>query len=140
MGHMEIEQREVKELLVDLSEAPGRMQRKARQGVREGARVINREMRIDATGHKGNWFGKPGTSYVVPLPQHVSNEMIGLLEAEIGIESKGAGKLAHLLAFGSVKNAPAYDYTAGPRRAMPEVERILADQAEESVLGGDGAE
>ncbi len=61
--------------------------------------------------------------------------MVGPFEVEAGIENKGAGKLGHIIAYGSVNNGPAYDPMAGPRRALPHIERMLADTAEESVLG-----
>ena|SRR5689334_19742208 len=126
---------ELQTLGVDLTSAPLRVQFNAPKRLREAARVVEREMKVDAEGHIGNYFGKPGTEFVVPLAQHVSSELRSDYEAEIGIESKGAGKLAHIIAYGSVNNAPAYDPGAGPRRAMPRVLDIFADLAEESVLG-----
>ena len=128
---------ELERLVVDMDGAPGRIQRNARKAVAKGARIIDRAMTEDATGHLGNLWGKPGTSYPTPLERHVSHEMIGPLSAEIGIEYKGAGKLAHILAYGSVNNAPAYDPMSGPRRVMPLVLEAMADAAEESVFGDD---
>ena len=139
MGGIEIDGHEVKQLEVDLSGASLRVQFNAGKATRAAARVIDREMTIDATGHMGNWFGRPGTSYPTPLEQHVTHEMLAPLLAEIGIEKQGAGKLAHIIAYGSVNNAPAYDPGLAPRRAMGEVLDIYADAAEESVLGdGEG--
>lgn len=131
----EVDATELRQLAADLSGAPLRVQWNADKAVRRGARLIDREMRRDARGHQGNWFGIPGTEFNTPLENHVSHEMVGPLEAEIGIESKGAGKLAHIIVYGSVNNAPVYDHTAGPRRAMPRIEQIMAEAAEESVLG-----
>jgi beta-glucosidase-like glycosyl hydrolase len=129
------EDSELKTLAVDLTSAPLRMQFAAPKRLREAARVVEREMRVDAEGHIGNYFGKPGTEYPIPLAQHVSSELLSDYEAEIGIEARGAGKLAHIIAYGSVNNAPAYDPGAGPRRAMPRVLEIFADLAEKAVLG-----
>lgn len=131
-----IDDSELKRLEVDISAAPGRMQRNASEATVKGARVVNREMKIDATGHQGNVFGRPGTGFDTPLQKHVSYELLTPLEAEIGIEYQGAGKLGHIIAKGSVNNAPAYDYMAGPRRSLQQVERVYAEAAEESVLGG----
>ena len=64
--------------------------------------------------------------------------MIGPLAAEIGIEKKGAGKLAHIIVFGSANNAPVYDHTAALRRSIPAIEKVLADAAEGSVFGTRG--
>lgn len=125
----------LRDLEVDLSRAPKRV--RSPQGIRRAARRIEREMRVDATGHKGNWFGKAGTSYVIPTPR-VSTDLTGDLSAVVGIEARGSGNLFHLLAYGSANNAPAYDPGAGPRRAMPGVLDDLADHAEESVLGRRG--
>lgn len=133
---------ELRELEVDLSRAPKRV--KSPQGIARAARVIEREMRIDATGHVGNYFGKVGTDYVIPTPT-VSHDITGELSAEIGIEeghSKGtpgaSGSIFHLLAYGGPYNAPAYDPGAGPRRAQNHVLGILADHAEDAVLGRRG--
>jgi hypothetical protein len=127
---------ELRRLEVDLSGAPLRAQWNLTNGVRRGAAIVDKGMRVDASGHKGNWFGLPGTSYDTPLEQHVSHEMLSPDTAEIGIENKGAGKLAHIIVFGSVNNAPVYDHMSGPRRAMPRVVSAMADQAEDDVLGG----
>ncbi len=133
---------ELKHLEIDLKNAPRRV--RSPQGLRRAAKEIEREMRVDAKGHEGNWFGKPGTQYVIPTPI-VSHELTGPLSAEIGIESghkKGtpgaSGGVFHLLAYGGPKNEPAYDPGAGPRRAMTRVLNELADHAEESTLGRRG--
>lgn len=126
---------ELRQLGVDLSDAPLRIQFNATDALRGASRLVNREMRKDASGHQGNFFGKPGTNFVQPLARHVTDELTGPLEAEIGIAYKGAGRLAHIIVFGSVNNAPVYDHTAGLRRAEPRILEMFADAAEESVLG-----
>lgn len=133
-----IDDSELNRLELDLRGAPMRIKLNASSAVRKSAKAIDAQMVIDAAGHQGNWFGIPGTEFNTPLEKHVSHEMLGPLSAEIGIESKGAGKLAHIIVFGSVNNAPVYDHMAGPRRALPTVDRLMADAAEESVLGEKG--
>lgn len=128
---------ELRNLEIDLEGAPYRIQRNGPTTLRKAARLVDAGMRVDAAGHQGNWFGRPGTSYETPLPEHVSHELITPWEAEIGIESKGAGKLAHIIVYGSVNNPPVYDHTAALRRARPEIEKMFADTTEESVLGGE---
>ena len=93
-------------------------------------------MVVDATGHMGNWYGIPGTEYATPLEEHVSHELIGSLKAEIGIEYEGAGKIAHIIVYGSEKNDPVYDHTKALTRSTPAILKLFADAAEDSVLGG----
>lgn len=133
---LRIESDELSRLELDFREAPGRMQRSANRTLdgRAGP-MIAKEMRVDATGHQGNYFGVPGTEYDTPLEKHVSHEMLDPWTVEVGIEAKGAGKLAHIIVYGSVNNGPTYDHMAGPRRALPRIERMLGDDAEDAVLG-----
>lgn len=127
---------ELKNLEIDLSGTPRRAQRRAQARLAGPVgRKLARAMRIDAAGHRGNYFGKPGTEYITPLDRHVSHEMVGPYEVEAGIENKGAGKLGHIIAYGSIKNAPAYDPGAGPRRVLPSIVNDLADMAEDAMLG-----
>lgn len=134
---IEIDARELVQLGVDISKAPMRIQMKAPAVLR--TRVgpkLEREMKDDARGHKGNWFGIPGTSYITPLPQHVSHQMVGMWSVEAGIEMEGAGKLQNIIVFGVPgRNPPTYDHTAAGRRTLPHALRWLAGAAEESVLG-----
>lgn len=132
--------RELRQLEVDLRKAPLRTQFNARKAMTKAARVVQREMKRDATGHHGNYFGAPGTEYLTPLAKHVTFDVDGPYSAEIGFEKKGAGNLAHLLVYGSAKNAPVYDHTAALRRSEQEIVYLFADAAERSVLGGDGRE
>lgn len=133
-----IDDSELDRLAIDLSGAPLRVQFNASSAVRRSAAIVDEGMVQDARGHQGNWFGIPGTSYDTPLEKHVSHELLAPLEAEIGIEQKGAGKLAHIIVFGSVNNAPVYDHTAALRRSIPAIADMLADAAEESVFGRRG--
>lgn len=135
---IDIDDAELRNLEIDLSGAPGRIQRRAPATLRtKVGPALSREMKADAAGHMGNYFGIPGTEYVTPLPRHVSFEMRSTWEVEAGIENKGAGKLAHIIVYGSVNNAPVYDHTAALRRVQPRALQWLADAAEGSVLGDD---
>lgn len=134
---IEIDYHEVKQLELDLSRAPGRLQRASRNSLKYRAGpILASAMRHDATGHQGNYFGIAGTEFSTPLEKHVSHEMVDLDTVEAGIENKGAGRLGNIIAKGSANNAPAYDFMAGPRRVMPKIEEILAGDAEAAVLGG----
>ncbi len=136
MTRMEWDADELGRLVVDMRGAPHRMQRNAIDSLMtEIGPLVKREMKVDARGHKGNWFGMPGTSYNTPLEKHVNFEQVGKYEIEVGIDNVGAGKLANIIVFGSVNNDPVYDHMAGPRRALPRVERLAGNAAEDSVLG-----
>jgi hypothetical protein len=126
---------DLRELQADLSKAGPLVGFRASKAIGTGARMIERGMREDARGHMGNYFGIPGTEYPTPLEEHVSWEYLTPLYAEIGIEYEGAGKVAHIIVHGSANNAPVYDHTAPLRRSTPLIERLLAGEAEKSVLG-----
>jgi hypothetical protein len=138
MVRIHIDDTELVRLELDLRAAPKRVQFGATKQVMAAAKTIDRQMTIDATGHQGNWFGIPGTEFNTPLELHVSHEMLDRYTAEIGIEMKGAGKLAPIIVYGSVNNAPVYDHMAGPRRVLPKIVEDFADMAEDSVLGERG--
>lgn len=137
MVRLHIDDSELDRLEMDLAGAPLRVQFGAQKALMSGARLVDREMAEIVDGHRGNWFGKPGTSYPTPIGQHVSHEMVGDLEAEIGVEKKGAGKLAHILAYGSVNNGPVFDHTQALTRAMPRIAEQFGEMAEDAVLGGE---
>lgn len=136
-GRVHIDAHELRDLEFDLSKAPTRIRNP--KALRQAARIVEREMKVDAAGHVGSYFHKSKRHKdATDLPKHVSSELISPTVAEIGIENKGAGALGHLIAYGGPYNEPAYDPGAGPRRAMPRVANEMADHAEESVLGKGG--
>lgn len=126
-GFIEIDDRELRTLEVDISQAPGRMQRHATDATVAGLKEITRQMKIDAKGHR----------YLPRFGRAPDYQLITTLEGEAGFRPRNRkqGSLAHILLYGSVNNGPIYDYLAGPTRAMPKVEKTYADAAETSVLG-----
>lgn len=126
---LSIDDTELRRLEVDISGAPGRMQRNCTETVIKGARAVEKGMKRDARGHR----------YLRHLPKAVSYQLLTPFEAEIGLGPKRMtqGSLAHIIAYGSVNNAPVYDHTAALRRETPNIERMFADAAEQSVLGED---
>lgn len=120
---------QLNELEADLRGAPARIQVDTREGVKRAAKRIAKEMRVDASGHR----------YLADLPRAVSYTAF-FNEAEIGLGPRRGtqGSLAHIIAYGSVNNAPVYDYTAGLRRAEPKILEDFADDAESDVLGKGG--
>ena len=129
-----IDDSELFQLEVDLRGAPGRVQRAMPRTMMVIGERVDEQMTIDATGHKGNWFGIPGTGYVTPTPP-VSHELIEPDLVEAGIENRGSGKLFHIIAYGSVNNEPAYDPWEGVRRALPAVEQEMVEMGEQAVFG-----
>lgn len=119
---------ELNRLSVDLSEAPGRMQRKAPAVFARGAFEIKNRIERAASGH----------DYLPTLDNHVSYDRLGLLEYEIGFDKRGQGNLANIAVYGSVNNAPIMESPAQlARYEIPAIERHLGDAGEEAVLGGD---
>lgn len=124
-----IDTSELNRLAVDLSRAPGRLQRRAPRTMRRSALEIKRKMQADFSGH--NYAGGvPGSL------EFEQRDAVGLAY-EIGeLDSSGPQwGIAAILAFGTSNNAPVVDHTAGLRREMPTMLRHLADDAEGSVLG-----
>ena len=131
MVNIHIDDHELRNLEIDLAGAPARIQLAAPRVLREhvGPR-LEREMKRDARGHR----------FLPRLQRAVSWEMLGEWEVEAGISPRPSGRqgrLAHIIVYGSVNNAPVYDHTAALRRTEPFAARALADAGEESVLGDD---
>lgn len=118
----------VNRLAVDLSEAPGRAQRKAPGVFARGAFEIKNRIKRAASGH----------DYLPSLDAHVSYTKYGFLDYEIGFDKVGQGNLANIAVYGSINNAPVMESPEMiARYELPEIERHLGDVGEESVLGGD---
>lgn len=120
------DKREMDRVAVDLTRAPGRVQRNSSTVMRRFASRVARGMRADASGHR----------YLDQLPSTVSHGQTGPLRHEVGFDKRGQGKLAHIIVFGSVNNAPVFDNAASVRRELPRATDSLADAGEDSILGG----
>lgn len=119
---------EVNRLSLDLSEAPGRMQRKAPKVFGRGALEIKKRLQRAASGHR----------YLPELDNYVGYDKLGELTYEIGFEKAGQGNLAVFAVYGSVNNAPVMMSPADAARLeMSAIERNLADAGEAAVLEGD---
>ncbi len=119
---------ELEALQIDLTGAPRRVQFKAKRTLREKVGpALHREMKRDARGHR----------FLGHLPKSVTWEMLDDWGIEAGLEPKSRtqGRLAHIIVYGSVNNAPVYDHTAALRRVQSRAVAWLADDAEDSVLG-----
>lgn len=127
MTRIEFDTSEVDRLALDLSRAPGRMQRRAPKVFEVAANKIKRGMRRDAEGHR----------HLAGLPSQLEYDRLGALDYEIGYNKVGQGNLANFAAFGSINNAPVLVLDAPLRHELPHMLRALADEAEDSVFGGD---
>ena len=121
---------ELERLAVDLSQAPGRIQRAAPKVMRQGAIAIKAAMQVDASGHRH-------------LPHFAEEVGYSRLDAiglayEIGFNKHGQGHLANIIVFGSINNAPVYNFTDALRRETPLLVNRLANAGEDAVLGGAG--
>lgn len=126
-GGFEIDDSELRTLQVDLSKAPGRMQRGGHKTLGRAGDLVNKGMKQDARGHR----------YLPRLPRSVSNEFIDYWTQEIGLSPIPGtqGRLAHIIVYGSVNNAPVYDHTAALRRSTPAILEMFAGEAEDDTLG-----
>lgn len=118
---------ELDRMIVDLSEAPGRIQRRAPKVFEVAANKIKRGMKRDASGH----------GHLPDLDRHVSYDRLDALglSYEIGFDKIGQGHLANFAAFGSINNAPVMDHTAALREEIPFVMRNLGNAGADSVFG-----
>lgn len=135
-GGQSIDRSELNELALDLSKAPGRIQRRVPKVLRRGALEVKRGMARDffsqpkVAGHRG---------YYPHVARAVSYDELTPFDFEIGVDKNAEqGPLANILAFGSVNNAPVVDQTASLRREMPKIQMHLGDAAEDCVLSDKG--
>lgn len=119
---------EVDRLAVDLSRAPSRAQRRARHEFSASADRVKFAMKRLASGHR----------FLDQLPDTVGSSRLGELDYEIGFDKVGQGKLANIIVYGSVNNAPVFDHTDALRGELSTLLRHLGDAGEDSVLGGPG--
>lgn len=127
----EYDDTELRRLEVDLRGAPARVQRRASVEVDKAGDLVQRGMRRQASGHRS----------LRHLPKSITREMLGPYEVEVGYDThvRGAqGRLAHIIVYGSVNNAPQWDHTVPLRNATPRILQRLAEAGEESVLGDEG--
>lgn len=129
-----IDDTDLRKLEVDLSGARLRIQFGVTRNIGRGARLVEREMKIDATNAR-----RHSPSRIKHLPKSTSWEMLDAFSAEIGLapKTRTQGALAHILAYGTSTRPPIYDHTAGLRRATPRIERMLLEDAADDVLGAE---
>lgn len=127
MSTISFDSSEVNALALDLSRAPGRMQRSAPKTFARMAFETKGNLQRDATGH----------GHLPQLQSHVAYDRIGDLDYEIGFNKSGQGNLAVLAVYGSTNNSPVMGTPMDAlRRELPAAIRHLGGDAEDAVLGG----
>ena len=117
---------EVDRLAVDLSQAPGRIQRAAPKVFEVAANKIKKSLRRDASGHDYLQSG---------FAEKVNYDRLGGIAYEIGFDDVGQGELAGIAVYGSVNNAPVMGSPADHAvLEIPHMLRHLGDEGEEAVL------
>ena len=118
---------EVDRLALDLSKAPGRIQRATPQVFLVGINKAKKNLKRMASGH----------TYLPELDDHVEYDVLGSLHYELGFNKVGQGHLANIAVYGSVNNAPVMGTpTDALRMELPHIEHHLGDEGEDAVLGG----
>lgn len=127
MTRIEFDASEVRSLALDLSKAPGRIQRRAPKTLRKGAFDVKQRLRRDAEGH----------AYLPGLAAKAAYDEMTPLSYEIGIDKGGQGDLGNVAVYGTSNNAPIMSHPETHLRLeMPTILRHLGDDGEDSVLGG----
>lgn len=119
---------QVRTVEVDLSEAPGRIARKAPKVMKRGALETKRNLKVMATGH----------GHLEQLPRFVEFEQIDALglDYEIGFNKGGQGSLANIAVYGSENNAPIMGTpTDALRMELPAILRNLGNEGADAVFG-----
>lgn len=127
--NISLDHSELDEVAVDLAKAPGRIARTAPKVLKTGAFKAKQNLQRDADGHR----------HLDSFAHHVAFEQLdGLgLDYEIGFNKSGQGKLAPIMVFGSVNNAPIMGTPADAlRKEMPAILIHLADAGADAVFGG----
>jgi hypothetical protein len=110
-------------LAVELGSAGRKATLGAAKIIAKGAGNIEKGMRLDFSGHR----------YAPRIPQAINSTIRGL-SAEIGVDKRGPqGGLGNILAFGTSRNGPVVDHTAGLRREIPAVEEWMSKLGIESL-------
>lgn len=125
-----IDASEVERLGVDLSAAPERVQREARNVMKRSALEVKRGMQDDFSGHRYAG-GVPASLEFEPMDGTGLAYKVGELDS--------AGRqwgIAAILAYGTSNNAPNVDHKAALRRETPRILLYLGAAGEDAVLGG----
>lgn len=129
-----IDDSELRTLIVDLSNQPARIQWKGPEGLRKSGRIVEAEMKIDARNAR-----RHSPSRIKHLPKGFRWDVVHPWRVEVGTGPRAGtqGSMAHWFAYGTSTSPPIYDHTAGLRRATPRILEIMLEAGADSVLGED---
>jgi hypothetical protein len=127
VSKIEFDASEVRSLALDLSKAPGRIQRSAPKVLEVGAFKTKRNLQRMASGHR----------FLGGLDSAVAYDALTPLHYEIGFDKGGVGSLANVAVYGTSNNAPVMGTPMDALRLeLPSIMRHLSDEGEDAVLGG----
>lgn len=124
--YFSIDASEVHELAIDLTRAPERLRNNLDEVFKNEASALQGDMRRDASGHR----------YLPKFAPRLTAEKVGHLDHIVGFNKTGQGNLANLIVFGSVNNAPVYNFYGPLIRRTPAFVEHLGRIAEDSVFSG----
>lgn len=123
-----IDHHEVTELVADFTSAPERLAHNLGEVFKNEANALQRDMRRAAEGHR----------YLPEFAIRVTTQKNDELDYEIGFNKVRQGNLANIIVFGSVNNAPVYDFYGPLTRRAPYFVEHIGRIAEDSVFSGPG--
>jgi hypothetical protein len=132
-GGFEIDDSEVRTLARDLSGAPARIQFDARGVINKGRKMTELAMKDVAREAR-----RSARTHIPHIANSVTSEMESPWQAVIGFSPRRGtqGFVPHILAYGSVNNAPVMDHTQALRRTTPLILRMLGEAGEDDVIAG----
>lgn len=128
MVFISVDASEVHQLTVDLKGAPARVTDNVGEVFKNEASALQRDMRRDASNHR----------YLPEFAVRLTSQKRAALEYEIGFNKVRQGNLANIIVFGSVNNAPVYNFYGPLLRRTPYFVEHLARVAEDAVFTGPG--
>lgn len=123
---MHVDATEVHELTHSLERAPSRLKDELDEVFSNEASALQRDMKRDAMNHR----------YLPKFAQHMTAQKVGSLHHIIGFNKAGQGDLANIIVFGSVNNAPVYDFYGPLTRRTPYFVEHIARIAEAAIFTG----
>lgn len=119
-----IDSSEVNSLTISLEHAPKRVVDNVGQVFANEADALNRDMRRDASGHR----------YLPKFARTITAQKVSELHHVIGFNKVGQGQLANIIMFGSVNNAPVYNFYGPLIRRTPAFLEHLGRVSEDSIF------
>ena len=133
---MRIDSSEVGELVTDFITAPSRIEGELEDVWRNEAMALHGDMRRDAENHR--YLPSRTRSGGKGFAPSLGREKRGELDYVVGFHKSGQGNLANIIVFGSINNAPVYNFYGPLTRRTPFFVEHLARVCEAGVFRGTG--